>query len=166
MLTANTKALREDSRDWWYHKRLRKEGKASEAREHERFNLVRDVAMIRKVIREGGFQIINYSYNCLYAVNESLSRYSARMAAALCQIGVTTVDTRSVPPMNLRKVFLMLRGVPVAGKWTKWDVPITLLLPRYIELGATVYVSGSVLESAQAHYLARTLKQLQGLKQT
>lgn len=47
--------LNRETKNWWYHRQLRKEGNETEARKRERDSIKHGIEMLRDVIQHGGY---------------------------------------------------------------------------------------------------------------
>ena len=92
--------LDEQARAWWYHAKLRREGKATEARKRERDSIRGNVRSLRQAIEHGGHLEIGEAGWVLFidGILHYHRGYYARNAIPRCcpLLGIPVVDHRQI----------------------------------------------------------------------
>ncbi len=140
--------LDREARRWWYHVRLREEGKVAEARRRERASIRSSMDRLRETLAGGGYLAIGRGGWTLYVSdNRTVSHYGgidAPTPQACLLLGIPILDSTTIPDDRL----LDLIRLPMVGIQRRdprpWGAmscaPFGYVAARQVALGATLYV--------------------------
>ncbi len=140
--------LRDNSKNWWYHRDLRKAGCIAEAMKREHCSVRSDVSALRKAKENGGYLHIGRGgWTLHYADGCSLSHYGGLeqpMARVCMMLGVPIINTLTIPDEAIIKAINLpmvgLTGRYAAAPYGMFDsAPLRVVAEMYRELGAEVY---------------------------
>jgi len=137
-------AIRKDARDWWYHAKLRNEGKLKEARELENKSTRSDIDDIRKayyvLISRGGHTI--YISNCKRVEGyKGINHPSIQFMIAR---GVAVIDLTTIRSRHYRQ-YARISDIAVPpvlpdNKFGTFNYEsLEYVAGKYKEVGATIY---------------------------
>ncbi len=141
-------AVRKDSRDWWYFKQLRREGKIKEAREKENKSTKNTISNIRKayyvtVGRSGHTIYFPSEDHCTHRI-EGYKRIDHPEIQLMIARGVPVIDTMTINDDNIVKtLFISLIAIPPEVPEKKYGSlnreSLEWVASEYKKLGATIY---------------------------
>lgn len=91
--------LNKEAKAWWYHKQLRSQGQAGEARKRERQSIKSDISFLRALIQQKGFvrrcgdgtyhsSQLRESENCTYTREFGGYRHGQGLVDACISLGI------------------------------------------------------------------------------
>jgi len=144
--------LNADAKAWWYHRKLRDEGKIDEARRRERQSIRRHVKTLRDTIENKGWLTIAHSgqeWTLQTGPRSKVKGYGgldSYMGKCCMLLEIPVVDMTTVPEERLIEIV----NCPIphlgpsdperpGGGWGSLDfAPVGYVFERYAEIGATV----------------------------
>jgi hypothetical protein len=112
--------LNNETKNWWYFKDLRKNGKCDLARQKERASILSDIKFLRQVIKHKGYLHLGNAQWGIYIDKpnkgrESLSGYYdlgryTYMEEICKRLGILIIDTRKIDPLDAM-------SMPVRDSW-------------------------------------------------
>lgn len=89
------------TRSWWYHAKLRKEGRIAEARKRERQSIRNTVSMLRDALANGGYvRVAPFGTSIHYRDGATASGYLGMddpTVKACLLVGIPVIDTTTIP---------------------------------------------------------------------
>lgn len=135
------------ARAWWYHRRLRGQGQAAEARRRERASIRERARDLKEAQRNGGFVTIGRGgWTLRIERNHTLQGYGD-MTDAIPQcarrLGLPIVDSTTIPDELIARTIVLPMpqiGAPPRPEYGALDyAPLEVVARMYRDLGATVY---------------------------
>lgn len=92
------RALRQDSRDWWHHANLRRDGRIVDARKKENASVASKIEAIRLARQYNGILVISdFGTLFRYHPNVRSSGLHKHYIEAVQMAGIVTIDLRDMP---------------------------------------------------------------------
>jgi len=143
----NTKA-----KNWWYHRKLRKQGQTEEAHRRERAQIRDDVRRLRASLECGGFLINAWGgWTLHYGERQRLQSWRPGLDDAIPQacllLGISVIDLTTIPEDRIKKVLrlpspdLLYDPEPPGGYRSYQHAPFEYVARLYVALGATLYAT-------------------------
>ena len=144
--------LNDRAKRWWYHRKLRRDGKVNEARRRERAQIRDDVRRLRAALECGGFLINAWGgWTLHYGERQRLQSWRPGLDGAIPQacllLGIPVIDLTTIPEDRIHKVLslpspdLLHDPEPEGGYRSYQHAPFEYVARLYIELGATLYAA-------------------------
>lgn len=138
--------LRQHSRAWWYHKQLREQGNAAEARRRENASVRSNVKSLRETIANHGYLTLGRGGFSLHPNdNTYISGYGCDdgLARIALQLGIATIDSRSIPDSLIHQSIKLPLVRLVSYDPAPWGgmsyAPLPVVAALYQRLGATIH---------------------------
>lgn len=145
--------LNQESKNWWYHRELRKRGETEEARKRERQSIKSTIETLRKAKKNSGYGYVGRGGWSIYTTNgSSLSGHERDVNNATIQsairAGIVVINTLDIPEDSIwNTVSFPMIGITevdnpreVGEPYGSMSyAPLDHVLSLYENLGATIY---------------------------
>lgn len=141
------RSIRHEARSWWYHERLRDQGRTAEARRQEHRTARGAVRRIRQALDNGGFAKSGRGGHSLhYGRGHQIQglgppEQPGELRAAILA-GVPYIDTRAIPDLRIGWAALIPMADPGRADPAPWGslslAPLPVVARLYQALGARI----------------------------
>jgi len=144
--------LNRKAKSWWYHRKLREQGRVREARERERHSIKENVRILRLAIKHKGFLICGRGgWTLYYGPWNRLESRGGTLEDAIPQacllLGIPILDTTTIPDRLLVEAIRLptprvgIDPTHDAADWAEDYASFQAVAPMYAQFGAKVYNS-------------------------